>query len=66
MHLHINAKRTFCPWGHFVRGHFVMGTFCHGDILSWGHFVRGHFVMGTFCPDKTSPLGYIGKRGHFV
>ena len=51
---------TFCPWRHFVRGHFVMGTFCLGDVLSWGHFVLvtfchgdilswWRFVVGTFC-----------------
>ena len=52
-------------------GHFVLGTFCHGDILSlgtfcpgafcpWGYFVRGHFVMGTFC------AGTLCPRGQFV
>ena len=39
MHLNINKKCTFCPWGHFVRGLFV----------------RGHFVMGTFCPGTFCP-----------
>ena len=37
-----------------------MGTFCPGT------FCPGTFCPGTFCPDKTSPLGYIGKRGRFV
>ena len=40
---------------HFVRGHFVLGIFCLGDILSWGHF-----VLGTFC------LVDILSCGHFV
>ena len=53
---------------HFVRGHFVLGIFCLGDILSWGHFVLGtfclvdilscgHFVLGTFCLGDVLSLG---------
>ena len=56
---------------HFVRGHFVLGIFCLGDILSWGRFVLwtfclvdilswGRFVLGTFCP-----WGHF-VRGRFV
>ena len=56
---------AFCPWGHFVRGRFVLGTFCLGDNLSWGQSVKGTFCLGTLCPQGHFLHGVILYMGTF-
>jgi hypothetical protein len=48
----MNEKNSlrFMKWEYFVREHFVLGTFCRGNILSWEHFVLGTFSPGTYSP----------------
>ena len=58
-----NLYQQFCQVtssGDILSGDVLSGDFCPGT------FCPGTFCPGTFCPDKTSPLGYIGKRGRFV
>ena len=57
---------TFCLGDVLSLGTFCPGTFCLGDILSWGQFVMGTICKGDILSGDIMSSGTFFTWGHFV